>query len=178
LIIECECAPSFYKHKFHLLWFLDTCLPHVHFTSIYKERRQLKTFLTQFGPALPSCRTHLLGCMMIKRWNDHKNHNLGNVSAKNIIFFSPRGDVPTLSHTHLLFPFLPAIAHDDVPAALIHAALPAARHCYRVRDRRSPCPRGAECWKYALEPTGFDPLVGSDGFDPLWCKSSNGPQML
>jgi hypothetical protein len=34
------------------------------------------------------------------------------------------------------------------------------------------------CWKYALEPTGFDPLVGSDGFDPLWCKSPNGPQML
>jgi hypothetical protein len=33
-------------------------------------------------------------------------------------------------------------------------------------------------WKYALEPTGFDPLVGSDGFDPLWCKSPNGPQML
>jgi hypothetical protein len=34
------------------------------------------------------------------------------------------------------------------------------------------------CWKYALESTGFDPLVGSDGFDPLWCKSPNGPQML
>jgi hypothetical protein len=34
------------------------------------------------------------------------------------------------------------------------------------------------CWKYALEPTGFDSLVGSDGFDPLWCKSPNGPQML
>jgi hypothetical protein len=33
-------------------------------------------------------------------------------------------------------------------------------------------------WKYALEPTGFDPLVDSDGFDPLWCKSPNGPQML
>jgi hypothetical protein len=30
----------------------------------------------------------------------------------------------------------------------------------------------------ALEPTGFDPLVGSDGFDPLWCKGPNGPQML
>jgi hypothetical protein len=26
---------------------------------------------------------------------------------------------------------------------------------------------GDGCWKYALEPTGFDPLVGSDGFDPL-----------
>jgi hypothetical protein len=38
--------------------------------------------------------------------------------------------------------------------------------------------RGPECWKYALESTGFDPLVGSDGFDPLWCKSPNGPQML
>jgi hypothetical protein len=39
--------------------------------------------------------------------------------------------------------------------------------------------RGAWCcWKYALEPTGFDPLVGSDGFDPLWCKSPNGPQVL
>jgi hypothetical protein len=34
------------------------------------------------------------------------------------------------------------------------------------------------CWKYALESTGFDPLVGSDGFDTLWCKSPNGPQML
>jgi hypothetical protein len=34
------------------------------------------------------------------------------------------------------------------------------------------------CWKYALESTGFDPLVGSDGFDPLWYKSPNGPQML
>jgi hypothetical protein len=34
------------------------------------------------------------------------------------------------------------------------------------------------CWKYALESTGYDPLVGSDGFDPLWCKSPNGPQML
>jgi hypothetical protein len=41
--------------------------------------------------------------------------------------------------------------------------------------------------KYALESTGFDPLVGSDGFDPLvgsdgfgplWCKSPNGTQML
>jgi hypothetical protein len=30
----------------------------------------------------------------------------------------------------------------------------------------------------SIEPTGFDPLVGSDGFDPLWCKSPNGPQML
>jgi hypothetical protein len=35
-----------------------------------------------------------------------------------------------------------------------------------------------DCWKYALEPSGFDPLVGSDGFDPLWCKSPNEPQML
>jgi DNA-directed RNA polymerase specialized sigma54-like protein len=38
--------------------------------------------------------------------------------------------------------------------------------------------QSAMCWKYALEPTGFDSLVGSDGFDPLWCKSPNGPQML
>jgi hypothetical protein len=38
--------------------------------------------------------------------------------------------------------------------------------------------RRTDCWKYALEPTELDPLVGSDGFDPLWCKSPNGPQML
>jgi hypothetical protein len=37
---------------------------------------------------------------------------------------------------------------------------------------------GSSYWKYALESTGFDPLVGSDGFDPLWCKSPNGSQML
>jgi hypothetical protein len=38
--------------------------------------------------------------------------------------------------------------------------------------------RTLKCWKYALESTRFDPLVGSDGFDPLWFKSPNGPQML
>jgi hypothetical protein len=47
----------------------------------------------------------------------------------------------------------------------------------RIKTARTFGLRGS-CWKYALEPTGFDPLVGSDGFDPLWCKSSNGPQML
>jgi hypothetical protein len=36
----------------------------------------------------------------------------------------------------------------------------------------------ANCWKYALEPTGFDSLVGSDGFHSLLCKRPNGPQML
>jgi hypothetical protein len=55
----------------------------------------------------------------------------------------------------------------------------------RARHRSQHCPpqqheecEADNCWKYALEPTGFDPLVGSDGFDPLWCKSPNGPHML
>jgi hypothetical protein len=54
-----------------------------------------------------------------------------------------------------------------------------------ARRRRSSCKLATRrpdlccsCWKYALESTGFDPLVDLDGFDPLWCKSPNGPQML
>jgi hypothetical protein len=49
--------------KKFIVIFLDTCVPHVHFASLsiylsiyiyiyYKEQRQLKTFLTQIGPAL------------------------------------------------------------------------------------------------------------------------------
>jgi hypothetical protein len=48
----------------------------------------------------------------------------------------------------------------------------------RKENRSHNRSRSVLCWKYALESTGFDPLVGSDGFDPLWCKSLNGPQML
>jgi hypothetical protein len=61
----------------------------------------------------------------------------------------------------------------DLLGVEIHAALAASSYACIVMggQRRS-------CWKYALEPTGFDPLVGSDGFDPLWCKRPNGPQML
>jgi hypothetical protein len=33
-------------------------------------------------------------------------------------------------------------------------------------------------WRYVLKPTGLDPLVGSDGFDPLGHKKHNGPQLL
>jgi hypothetical protein len=53
------------------------CVSHMHITSLYyKERRQLKTFLTHFGSALslmldPPVRLHDDN----KRWNDHKNHN-------------------------------------------------------------------------------------------------------
>jgi hypothetical protein len=53
----------------------------------------------------------------------------------------------------------------------------AARHVARMVEDVI-CLKYDNCWKYALEPTGFDPLVDSDGFDPLWCKSPNGPQML
>jgi hypothetical protein len=40
---------------------------------------------------------------------------------------------------------------------------PRTYHNHRSRDNY----KGKNCWKYALESTGFDPLVGSDGFDPL-----------
>jgi hypothetical protein len=59
----------------------------------------LKTFLTQFAPALllipdPPVRLH----DNQKRWNNHRNHNLGSVSARNIIYLSPTTSLSTL-HT-------------------------------------------------------------------------------
>jgi hypothetical protein len=46
-------------------------------------------------------------------------------------------------------------------------ACTAASHLRYARINHSRRATGS-CWKYALESTGFDPLVGSDGFDPLW----------
>jgi hypothetical protein len=46
-------------------------------------------------------------------------------------------------------------------------ACTAASHLRYARINHS-CRATGSCWKYALESTGFDPLVGSDGFDPLW----------
>jgi hypothetical protein len=56
----------------------------------------LKTFLTQFDSPYPLRRTHLSGCVMTKRRNDHRNCNLGSVSAKNELLFSPTPHLPTL----------------------------------------------------------------------------------
>jgi hypothetical protein len=60
----------------------------------YKERRQLKTFLTQIGPALP-----LTPDPPIRLHDDQKaemavNRNLGSVSAKNLILFSHTPHLP------------------------------------------------------------------------------------
>jgi hypothetical protein len=62
--------------------------------------------------------------------------------------------------------------------ALLTAVMRLAKAITRVAVWSGREGDGPPCWKYALESTGFDPLVGSDGFDPLWCKSPNGPQML
>jgi hypothetical protein len=45
--------PNHHQSLHELNNFYNTCVSHVHFISIYyKERRQLKTFLIQFGPTL------------------------------------------------------------------------------------------------------------------------------
>jgi hypothetical protein len=69
---------------------------------------------------------------------------------------------------HLAISSIPTFSVLCVALAL--EPLPPSTLCCRART--------LPCWKYALETTGFDPLVGLDGFDPLWCKSPNGPQML
>jgi hypothetical protein len=59
----------------------------------YKERRQLETFFTQFGPALPlTPDPPVVWFWKWIRWKDYeapKNHNLKSVSAKNEFFFHP-----------------------------------------------------------------------------------------
>jgi hypothetical protein len=66
----------------------------------YKERRQLKTFLTQIGPALPLTLDPPVRLRDDqKRWNDHKNRNLGSISAKKANCF-----LTNRRSTHLLYP--------------------------------------------------------------------------
>jgi hypothetical protein len=65
----------------------------------YKERRQLKTFLTQIGFVLPLTPDPPVICFWKWiRWKDYevpKNRNLESVSAKKIILFSPGPTLPT-----------------------------------------------------------------------------------
>jgi hypothetical protein len=71
----------------------------VHFTSLYyKERRQLKTFLTQFGPALPLMSDPLVRLHDDKkRWNDHRIAIWGAFLKKRTNVFATRAH-PLTSH--------------------------------------------------------------------------------
>jgi hypothetical protein len=55
----------------------------------------LKPFSPKSGPPYPSRRTTRQVSVMTKRYNDHKNRNLGSVSAKIVMFFSPTLRLPT-----------------------------------------------------------------------------------
>jgi hypothetical protein len=66
----------------------------------YKERRQLKTFLTQIGLVLPLTPDPPVMCFWRWiGWKDYevpKNRNLESVSAKNEKIFSPHPRIPAL----------------------------------------------------------------------------------
>jgi hypothetical protein len=76
---------------------------YTHTQRDYKERRQLKTFLTKIGSAIPRTSDPSVICFLKWiRWKDYevpKNHNLESISAKNELFFSPTQHIPTL-RTH------------------------------------------------------------------------------
>jgi hypothetical protein len=76
-----------------------------------------KLFSPNSGPCYPSHRPHPPGCMMTKRWNDHRNCNLETVSAKKNSFLTHRG------LTHLSYPrWAPAPAP---PSGLYPRVVPA-----------------------------------------------------
>ena len=61
----------------------------------YKDRKQLKIFLTHIGPILPPHNGPT--CQVVGRWEEvktHKNSELELVSAKYILFLSPRDFYP------------------------------------------------------------------------------------
>jgi hypothetical protein len=66
----------------------------IYFYTIRSEDNW-KLFSPNSGPPYPSRRTTRQVAWWPKRWNDHKNRNLGSISAKNIIFLSPTACVPT-----------------------------------------------------------------------------------
>jgi hypothetical protein len=74
-------------------------LPYIYFIYLYcKQRRQLKTFLTQIGPALPLTSDQpVISFWKWIGWKNYevpKNRNLESVSAKNKLFFSPTCTLP------------------------------------------------------------------------------------
>jgi hypothetical protein len=75
------------------------CCRKVHTNLYYKERRQLKTFLTKFRSTLPLMPDPPVTCFWKWiGWKDYevpKNRNLESVSAKNKLFLSPNLFLPT-----------------------------------------------------------------------------------
>jgi hypothetical protein len=78
----------------------------------YKERRQLKAFLTQTGPVLPLTSDPPVTCFWKWiGWKDYevpKNRNLKSVSAKNEIFSHRVRSLP-MSCTHAISLFPPSV---------------------------------------------------------------------
>jgi hypothetical protein len=114
---------------------------HIYLSIYYKERRQLKIFLIQIGPALPLTFDPLVVCFW-KRigWKDYevpKNRNLESVSVKIIMFLLPKCCLPTYcthtwTHTHESPCFSTHVAHRD--------RAPAPSACTHPR-RTTPCDR-------------------------------------
>jgi hypothetical protein len=89
----------------------------------YKERKQLRTFLTQIGSVLPLTPDPLFIFFYVDKveglWST-ENRNLESVSAKNVILLLPTVCLPT----HLRVPVLKKIpfpAVETSPAAISSA---------------------------------------------------------
>jgi hypothetical protein len=107
----------------------------------YKERRQLKTFLTQIRPVLPLMSDPPVTCFCKWiRWKDYevpKNRDLESVFAKNELFFSPWLHLPAL-YTHFW-------THLESPAQVQSQLRSVTSHRMSMEPRSSPPP-----WNIAM----------------------------
>jgi hypothetical protein len=105
--------------------FLFSTSPLHDYYLYYKKRRQLKTFLTQIGSALPLTPDPPVICFWKWiGWKDYevpKNRNLESISAKNVIFFTQ----PRFTHScTCVGPTKPAHTHLRYPLGLLKFPFP------------------------------------------------------
>jgi hypothetical protein len=131
----------------------------------------LKTSPTQFGSALPlmpdsPVRLH----DDQKRWNDHRNRNLGSISAKNELFLSPTPHLPTL-HTrraHHLSSTMRLKKHGTGEPLLARPGWSAVGLGACAATADSPTRRDGQRGGHTGSPRGQDgPLLGSTWRDLL-----------
>jgi hypothetical protein len=105
--------------------FLFSTSPLHDYYLYYKERRQLQTFLTQIGSALPLTPDPPVICFWKwigwKYYEVPKNRNLESISAKNVIFFTQ----PRFTHScTCVGPTKPAHTHLRYPLGLLKFPFP------------------------------------------------------
>jgi hypothetical protein len=150
--------PHKYKYDKCSTNFKNTCTCRMCTLLVYtiRSKNNWKLFSPNSDLSYPSHQTHLSGCMMTKRWNDHKNRNLESVSAKKLIIFNPPLFYPPLIPVTLETPTYSC----PCPLCQSHGVAASSGSPTRLRDARASHAHPAYSCHFCDAPDGW-PLPSS-----------------